>query len=175
MRTWLIRIATTLIVATLFHLLTVRLFPTGVMAALSLRSRDRGLRPNTFYHAPRIAAGMEAVVMPSPDLLYSVCAYDVSKAPLLITAEVTETYWSLSCFASNTDNFFVINDRQVSSNPVEILLVGPDRPYPDPGNARVVVSPTTRGAVLIRILITDEAKINDLIRIQRQALCHSLD
>jgi uncharacterized membrane protein len=175
MRTWLIRIVATLILAAVFHLLTVRVFPTGVMAALSLRSKDMGLRPNTFYHAPRIAAGIEAVVNPSPDLLYSVCAYDVSKAPLRITAEVPDTYWSLSCFASNTDNFFVINDRQIRSNPVGILLVRPGRPYPNPGNALVVVSPTTRGAVLIRMLITDEAKINDLIRIQRQAFCNSLD
>ena len=174
MKTWLIRIAATLILATLFHFLTVMVFPTGVMARLSLRSRDMGLRPNTIYHAPRIAAGMTTVVRPSPDLLYSVCRYDVSEAPLRITAEVPHTYWSLSCFASNTDNFFVINDRQVTSNPVEMVLVGPGRSYREPANTRVVVAPTARGVVLIRMLITDEAKINDLIRIQRQAFCNSL-
>jgi uncharacterized membrane protein len=77
-------------------------------------------------------------------------------------------------FASNTDNFFVINDRQVKSNPAEILLVAPGRSYPKPRNARVVVAPTARGVVLIRMLITDEAKINDLIRLQRQVPCSPL-
>lgn len=175
MRTWLIRIAATLILAALFHVLTVMAFPTGVMFVSSLRSRDMGLRANTFYHAPRVTAGMRAVVRPSPDLLYSVCPYDVSEAPLRITAEVPHAYWSLSCFASNTDNFFVINDRQVTSNPVEIVLVGPGRwSCRQAGNARVVVAPTARGAVLIRMLIPDEAEVNDLIRIQKRASCHSL-
>ena len=174
MRTWLIRIGATLILAALFHVLTVMAFPTGVMFALSLRSKDMGLRANTFYHAPGITAGMRTVVRPSPDLLYSVCPYDVSEAPLRITAEVPHTYWSLSCFASNTDNFFVINDRQVTSNPVEIVLVGPGRSYRKAGNAWVVVAPTARGAVLIRMLIPDEAEVNDLIRIQKRASCDSL-
>jgi uncharacterized membrane protein len=108
-------------------------------------------------------------------LLYSVCAYDVSKAPLRISASVPDTYWSLSFFASNTDNFFVINDREVQANPADILLVGPAMSYKNPGNAQVVTSPSSRGVALIRILITDENSIEELTEIQRQASCSPAD
>jgi uncharacterized membrane protein len=95
----------------------------------------------------------------------------VSKAPLRISASVPDTYWSLSFFAPNTDNFFVINDRQVKGNRVDIILVGPGISFKNPGNAQVVTSPSSRGVALIRILITDESRIEGLIKIQQQAFC----
>jgi len=127
------------------------------------------------YHQPRVTAASRFVVRPSPDLLYSVCAYDVSKAPLLISASVPDTYWSLSFFASNTDNFFVVNDQEVKASPVDILLVGPGMAHKNSGNARVVASPSNRGVALIRILIAGENRIEELTKIQRQAFCRPVD
>ena len=57
-----------------------------------------------------------AIVRPSPDLLYAGCAFDLADGPLRIQATVPrDTYWSLSMFAANTDNFFVVNDRAAKS------------------------------------------------------------
>jgi len=175
MKKWLLMILATLALAAVFHVLTVMTFPKAIMVALDWRSKDMGRSLNVLYHEPRMTADSRAVVRPSPDLLYSVCAYDVSKEPLRITAPVPDSYWSLSFFASNTDNFFVINDREVKSNPVEILLVGPGMAYKSPGNTQVVTSPSTRGVALIRILITDEDRIEELTKIQRQASCNPVD
>jgi uncharacterized membrane protein len=85
------------------------------------------------------------------------------------------SYWSLSFFASNTDNFFVINDREVKAKRLDILLVGPGTPDKSHGNAQVVTSPSNRGVALIRILITDENRIEELTKIQRQASCSPVD
>lgn len=171
MRRWLFRILATLALAAVFHVLTVRAVPTLTMIDLGRKGKDMGRIVNVLYHQPRVTADSRVVVRPSPDLLYSVCAYDVSKAPLRISASVPDTYWSLSFFASNTDNFFVTNDREVKTNPVDILLVGPGTSYKNPGNLQVVASPSTRGVALIRILITDEDTIEELTQIQRQASC----
>lgn len=83
--------------------------------------------------------------------------------------------WSLSFFASNTDSFFAINDREVKADHLDILLVGPGTPDKSRGNARVVVSPSNKGVALIRILITDEGSTEELTRIQRQASCAPVD
>jgi uncharacterized membrane protein len=174
MKKWLLMILATLALAAVFHVLTVMAFPKAIMVALDWKRKDFWSL-NVLYHEPRVTADSKAVVRPSPDLLYSVCSYDVSKEPLRITAPVPDSYWSLSFFASNTDNFFVINDREVNSNPVEILLVGPGVSYKSPGNAQVVTSPSTRGVALIRILITDEDRIEELTTIQRQASCSPVD
>lgn len=171
MKRWLYRILATLALAALFHVLTVMAFPRAVMVALAWKAKDQNLSTNVFYHQPRVTAESRTVIRPSPDLLYSACAYDVSKSPLRFSAAVPDTYWSLSFFASNTDNFFVINDREVKGNLVDVILVGPGMPYKNPGNARVVFSPTSRGVAIIRILITDENKIEELTTIQKQASC----
>jgi uncharacterized membrane protein len=171
MRRWLFRLLATMVLAAVFHVLTVMAFPRVIMAAFEWKSKDLGRIPNVLYHSPRVTADARTTPRPSPDLLYSMCSYDVSKAPLRISTSVPGTYWSLSFFASNTDNFFVINDQEVKENSVDILLVGPGMTYKNPGNAQVVTSPSNRGVALVRILITDENRVEELTKIQRQASC----
>ncbi len=126
---------------------------------------------NTMVHSPRVTVDSRQVVKPSPDLLYSICVYDVSEKPLRITATVPDTYWSISFYQANTDNFYVLNDRQANSNPIDIILVGPDMAVPRAENTRVVVAPTNKGVFPLRSLIENEDKLGDLINTQRLAIC----
>jgi uncharacterized membrane protein len=168
--TWILL---TIVMAALFHVLTVKAYPYYIMFKLS-KSRQGVI--NTIHHAPPTTAESRAVVRPSPDLLYSACGYDVKEKPLRITAQAPgDTYWSLSIFAANTDNFFVINDRQLDSRHAEVILVREGKTYPDHGDALVVEAPIDLGVVLLRMLITDEEKIDDLIKIQKQASCSPVE
>ena len=172
MKTWIRWIIATLVLAVVFHLAALQLTPRLVMNTAYKRILKRaGSQVNTLIHSPRVTVESRTVVRPSPDLLYSVGAYDVSEKPLRITAPVPDTYWSLSFYQTNTDNFYVLNDRQAKTNPIEILLVGPDMTVPDIAAAEVVVAPTTRGIFLLRSLIMDEGQLDDLIKIQRMASC----
>jgi hypothetical protein len=87
---------------------------------------------------------------------------------------VSDTYWSISFYQTNTDNFYVLNDRQAKSNPVDIVLVGPDMAVPRVLNTQVVVAPTNKGVFLLRSLIEDEDKLGDLIKVQKAAVCRTL-
>jgi uncharacterized membrane protein len=97
-----------------------------------------------------------------------------SQAGMYIRAPVPDTYWSISFYQTNTDSFYVLNDRQAKSNPVDIVLVGPDMALPRVDKARVVVAPTNKGVFLLRLLIADENKLGNLIRTQRSATCKPL-
>lgn len=175
MKTWLRWIVLTLALAVVFHLLTVTLFPRVIMALAIQRILNRsGSEVNTLVHSTRVTVDSRHVVKPSPDLLYSICVYDVGEKPLRITAPVPDTYWSISFYQTNTNNFYVINDRQAKSNPVDIVLVGPDMAVPRVENAQVVVAPTDKGVFLLRSLIKDEDKLGDLIKIQKLATCRPL-
>jgi len=73
------------------------------------------LRPNTILHAPRPTSRSRGVVRPSPDMLYSICVYDLSAAGGAVrvsTHDMPETYWSVSLFDVDTNNFYALNDRQ---------------------------------------------------------------
>jgi uncharacterized membrane protein len=175
MKTWFRWIVLTLTLAVVFHLLTVTLLPRVIMELAIQRIQNRsGSEDNTLVHSPRVTVDSRHVVKPSPDLLYSICVYDVSAKPLRITAPVPDTYWSISFYQTNTDNFYVLNDRQAKSNPVDIVLVGPDMAVPRVENSQVVVAPTNKGVFLLRSLIEDEDKLGDLIKVQKAAVCRTL-
>jgi uncharacterized membrane protein len=175
MKSWFRWIIPTLALAVVFHLLTVILFPRVIMSlAFKHILKRSGSEINTLIHSPRVTVDSRNVVKPSPDLLYSICVYDVGEKPLRITATVPDTYWSISFYQTNTDNFYVLNDRQSKSNPVDIVLVGPDTPVPRVENAIIVVAFTEKGVFLLRSLITDEKKVDDLIKKQKLATCRPL-
>jgi uncharacterized membrane protein len=175
MKSWFRWIVLTLALAAVFHLLTVTLFPRVIMALAIQRIQNRsGSEINTLVHAPRVTVDSRHVVKPSPDLLYSICVFDVSAKPLRITAPVPDTYWSISFYQTNTDNFYVLNDRQAKSKRVDILLVGPGMGVPHAENTLVVVAPTNKGVFLLRSLIEDEDKLGDLIKIQKLATSRPL-
>jgi uncharacterized membrane protein len=127
------------------------------------------------FHSPRVTVRSRDVVRPSPDLLYSACAFDLSEGPLEVTAPVPAgTYWSVSMFAVNTDNFFVINDRQLGTDRVKAVVVNEGDAAAVPEGYRVVESPSARGVVLFRMLIPDEESVDRLIKVQKQASCKPL-
>ena len=162
----------TVLLAAAFHLLTVAVYPYYVMIELK-GSRKAAI--NSVFHAPRVTARSREVVRPSPDLLYSACGFDLSDRPLVVTAPVPRgTYWSVSMFAANTDNFFVINDRQLGAGEAKIVVVSRGDASAAPAGYRVVESPTTRGVVLFRMLITDEQDADLLIKVQKRASCRPL-
>ena len=112
--------------------------------------------------------------MPSPDLLYAVCVYDLSQAPLRITARPgLDTYWSIALYAANSDNFFVIGDRQVGRGAVDLWLVsagGNSRNPAVPAGSQVVVSPSKEGFLLMRVLTSDYASEAAVLEPARRSL-----
>lgn len=172
MRGWMKWMVVTIVVAIVIHLITVIGLPYYIM--LRLASRSKGVI-NTIYHSPPTTAESRRVVRPSPDLLYSACGYDVSEKPLRIRAAIPDTYWSISFYESNTDNFFVKNDRQVKSKQVEFILVRRGMLYSPAENAEVIYSSTDKGIILFRILTRGEDTLKELIKIQKQASCTPLE
>jgi uncharacterized membrane protein len=168
---WIKRFAVILVLSVIFHLIFITVFPGAMMyAVLQIIRGDRAV--NTLYHGEPETAGRDPVPMTSPNLLKSTCIFDVSEKPLRITASVPDIYWSISFYASNTDNFFVRNDEQVPSKEVKLLLV--NREYIHTGDEEVVVSPTDTGFMIIRMLITHPEGLEELKEIQEKAVVEQL-
>ncbi len=172
MRRWAPRLGLVLAGAALVHVLALWLLPRAIVR----RARHRiasAVGVNHVQHSPLPDAGWRRVVMPSPDLLYSACAFDVSERPLLVTARVPEEYFSISAFAANSDNFFVVNDRTAGGGPVRVVLTR-NRAFRDPGGGTVVVPPSSTGVVLFRQLVLDPRELPRALEIQRSATCAPL-
>jgi uncharacterized membrane protein len=125
---------------------------------------------NVLMKGGRTTADNRMVVKPSPDLVYSILLYDVSQQPIRFTAQVpTDTYWSVAFYAANTDNFFVLNDQQAESNPVDILLIKKGAAIPENERALVVTSPSDRGIMLVRHLLVSDDQYDQVVKIQGQS------
>jgi uncharacterized membrane protein len=161
-----------LALAALVHLLAVWALPRAIMWRLSTTaSADERAG---VYLPPMTDASQRRIVMPSPDLLYATCSIDVSERPLRIRAEPkTPNYWSIALYASNSDNHFVLNDRQAGGAPVDLVVVGPKayaQPPAIPPGARVVNAPSARGLLLMRVLVADYAAEREVVEAARRTL-----
>jgi uncharacterized membrane protein len=168
-------IVATLVGAILVHVVAVWSIPRGIMF-LTMRGMARhGGGWNTALYGPRADETSRAVVRPSPDLLYSICPFDVADGPVRVTAEVPrDTYWSVSMLASNTDNFFVLNDRQATESRVDLVVAAPGTTVALPRGATRVDAPSRRGLILSRTLVSDESRFEELDAARRRFSCAPL-
>ncbi len=161
-----------LLVAAAVHLLAVWALPRVIMWRLSATAAPQ--EKAAVYLPPMTDHTQRRIVMPSPDLLYATCALDVSERPLRISADLrTPGYSSIALYASNSDNYFVLNDRQAVGAPVDLVLIGPQAyaqaPVIPPGT-RTVTAPSSKGLLLMRVLVADYAAQKEVVEAARRTL-----
>jgi uncharacterized membrane protein len=135
-------------VAAITHFAIISAIPRLLTGAAITRLGEAGF--NQWRVAPRVTAQSRTIVRPAPDFAYAACAYDLEAGPLTIRVAPWRDYWSLSLYAANSDNFFVVDDREARGG-AAITLVRAGRRAPDDA-AQVIESPSRRGVALIRRL-----------------------
>jgi len=130
---------------------------------------------NVAFNRDVPTANSREVIRPSPDLMYSGCGYDVTYNPLIIETNIPDTYWSVSFFASNSDNFATLNNDQSNEDNITIYLFGPNSKPSEIKDGYVVVSPSNKGLMLIRQFIGNGSNLDTLYEIQSSLECKSLD
>jgi uncharacterized membrane protein len=149
-----------LAIAAIVHLVSVWAAPRLIMRMV-LGGVPAPTAANRAYFPPMTTADSRSIVMPSPDLLYATCVYDLADGPLRIKANpALDSYWSIALYSAASDNWFVVNDRQAGGRPVELVVVqaGVAGGANAAEAARVIESPSPKGLVLMRVLAGDYAK-----------------
>lgn len=142
--------------------------PEAMMRAAWGRLAKGGF--NVFSHAPLATAESRAIVRPSPDLAYTVCAFDVSSGPVRVAVPaIPALYWSLSVFQANTDAAFVRNNRDSGGQGFSVVVARDGQPVP--AGEEVVRLPADKGVALIRVLVGNRAAFPLIDRARRQAVC----
>ena len=163
-------VAVGLAVAVVSHAAVIMAAPWVLMrGAMKRITRGDETTVNTWRHAPRVSEESRRVVRPSPDLAYSACVYDLSNGPIHVTAAAWDDYMSVSAFAANSDNFFVMNDRQAPQG-VDFVLVREGDAKPE-GAAMVVESPTATGIILQRRVAPTEERFAKADAARKNDVC----
>lgn len=163
---WAKFVAIFLVFSVLSHFAFMYSHPYLVVIFSYFASKEE-VKVNEVYHQKPIDASFRKVVMPSPDILYSACVFDISNTDLLIEAKVPDfTYWSASFYSPSTDNFYTINDRMINGSLSLILTTNKSC-----SSDKCVISPSARGIVIFRIFIPDKSMIPVLEDFQRSIRC----
>jgi uncharacterized membrane protein len=170
-RNWFLPVLAALLFAAIGYQATLAATPYFLMNAAMKRIGGAGPE-NRFAFGPMATADRQPIVRPSPDLSYSTCVFDVSKAPVLVdVAPVPGHYWSLSIFDARTDVAAVRSDRDTGGKTARLALLRAGQKAP-PGYDPVQLD-HDRGIALIRILLADPAEYVGIDAIRRKSSCRS--
>lgn len=161
----------TLLVAIVAHFAFIFATPRVLMSVAFDRLSAGG--SNTWTIADRVTPLSRAIVRPSPDFAYAACAYDLADGPIRLRVAPWHAYWSLSLYAANSDNYYVIDDREARNGAV-VTLMRPGTLVLN-GGGRAVESPSTRGIALIRRLAPTPDEFNRAREVARDDLCASFN
>ena len=119
----------------------------------------------TAIFPPMADATARRVVMPNPDLLYGLCVLDLERGPMIVRADPKlSTYWSIALYSSNSDHFFVLNDREAGQQPVKLRISATaDQP-------ESIVAPSKKVLLLMRVLVPDRTDGMDALEAARSSL-----
>ena len=137
---------------------------------------------------PLADASARRVVMPNPDLLYGLCALDLARGPAIVRADPKlSSYWSIALYASNSDHFFVLNDREAGQRPVHLLITAQRHSaaaaasvHPDAqtrsaslgamDEPRTIVAHSNQVLLLMRVLVEDPSRGTQALEAARSSL-----
>lgn len=161
----------TLLLAGAFVALFLWAVPIVITGAVMLGFRRRMEGKPWFNHlilGGPAKSGDDRVVMTSPDMIYMLGLYDVREEPVVIHCAVPpcDTYWCISLYRRNTDNFYVRNDRASREREFDVVLTGARSGYRRVGTEEVVEAPSSRGIVVIRAVIADRNDEEEIARVQ---------
>ena len=138
------------------HNITMRYYPNLLFAGAKNKIASG---ENEFRYAALPDEEARYVVKPNPDFLYATCFYDLQGGPMRLTGSLPDsTYWSIALYEPNTVNFYVKNDTQFADNQLDLIIS--KTALASITKERNIVSPTDKGLILFRILVTDNSPNN---------------
>jgi uncharacterized membrane protein len=157
----------TLIEAAILHLAAIWFSPRLVSRLSARRLLKFAGRLNTLGYRGLPLAGRHALTT-NPDMVTAFGIYDVSQGPVRIACAIPDwdSYWSISLYAWNTENFCVINDRTARSGEFDLVIVSGKSRYQSSEREEVAFSPTNKGIVLVRMLVRDRDDPEELERVE---------
>ncbi len=158
------------VTAQVTHKIILTQVPVKVMDTIENRIASQAGGWNRCLHNQAYGPQADTVRRANPDSLVSVMAYDLSDGPIRVSGETWPRYWSISLYQHNTDNFFVRNDRGLANSRFDFILALDHHDTSDLSGERIV-SPTTKGIMLIRRFAADEADMPGIRDNQNAMYC----
>jgi uncharacterized membrane protein len=161
------------------HLSTVLLLPTA--ATQDAYSRLASAVPvNKVVPLPAPTPNGSVVPFIDPAFAAVVCRYDLTNAPLKLTAPVSSAYTSVSFYNRNGVAYYAINDRAAGRRVIELYLMTseqhsqlPEEEDVTAADRLIVDSPTVAGLIVLRALAPEPGMMPAAVNALASAQCRT--
>lgn len=114
------------------------------------------------------------------NLVHAVCAFDLSRGPVRLTAKFPDTYWSVNIYSMQGDVIYTLNDRQANIASLSIVIRdaagsiaedGEAAQVPDGSKDIQVMANTKRGLAVLRSSFVHEKQRKRIADTLNQSEC----
>jgi uncharacterized membrane protein len=93
-----------------------------------------------------------------------------------VEVPLTAPYTSVALYATNTDNYYVRNDRDSGGKSLNVVVIGPgaEKPAALPEGAELVEAPTAKGLVLVRRVVESVEAYPAIDETRKASVCAPL-
>jgi len=170
-------LALAFVLAGIVHILIILLIPNyAAKDAWTKLERVAGLWEFSIVAEP--GGRNDTLPLVDPAFGTAACRYDLTEAPLLVSADGQLPFWSIAIFDRQGRNIYSFNDRTAIERQLSLLVVNPvqmaqirKNPPPDTDKAVMVETDTSQGFVLIRALQEDRSWFPTVRRFLTTAKC----
>jgi uncharacterized membrane protein len=174
---WLLWLLGGFVLGGMVHLVTVLALP--VTATRDAYSRLLPITPvNSVVPLPEPVPATALLPFADPAFAAAVCRYDLTAAPLKLTAPVSLAYTSVSFYTRKGIAYYAINDRAAGRRVIELDLMTPDQHAEMPeqedvtaADRLIVESPTRTGLIVLKALAAEPGQMASARRALAAARC----
>jgi uncharacterized membrane protein len=156
MTRWLLWLAAGIFLGGIVHFVTILLLPST--ATQNAYARISAISPvNSVVPLPAPSAEKSILPLMDPAFAAAVCRYDLSEAPLKLTAPVSPAYTSVTFYTNKDVAYYAINDRAAGRRTIELDLMTaaqkaelPEDEEIAAADRLIVESPSLTGLIVIR-------------------------
>ncbi len=156
------------------HKTILQVTPKAIMTKAMGVMEQRGVPVHGFAMSPRITPQTQSIVRPSPDLAYSLCLFDVSGGPIVVTGAKWAGYGSLTIFNAVTDVVFIASLDTANDNANDVVLTT-DINLSQSGDTPIVYLKKPKGIALIRRLAPTDALYSNVVTLSKGDTCTPLN
>lgn len=155
-----------------------------IVPQLEMRAKIDELRELAGSGGLTVLEREDSVRLMGPDgrwLVHALCVYDLAEGPLVVSAAVPNSYWSMAIYSAAGETFYSLNDRQAGIDRVDLMIRQPNAPVPDdeqelapPDDETITVrAPDPVGVVVMRALAGEAAEYAQAAEILAQSECRT--
>lgn len=158
-----------------FHLLVVLAIPNvTVMSASSRITEAGGLNKALHAPSPNAEIWLDGRLS-NPDVLTSVCAFNLALGPVRVSAQIPQALWSVSIYGDNRELIHTLDESDVKNGTFDAIIAGTGQHFPNEDDIREIHLSRFTGIVVFRSIIDPGQDIKPQQTLNETSRCTALN